>query len=376
MNTENSLTELFDRYLERRLTLKETRDFEDRLKIDPDFSASFRLHKEIDFALLEQEIMFFRKELDKIHEEGYDEKLLKAPMMISPKEDTELDMAIKEEDVLSLRSQLDQIHAEIDFDISAEDIARYAEVERAVTDQDSVRLHDELKRFNANSGYPVSSELEGRELLESEIDKAISESDVMSFRSHVKEVAEEFEPSVKVIPLRTKVNRAIAAAAVIIILTSSGLFMSQRMGTENWIDNSMDKLSEENVGPGAPRGNDDVTDRMIILAYKNYLEEDFQESLDLYDLVERGNIDGPQTWIYQGIANYKTGKFEVAYDYFKKVIEDNDNTHIEKAEWYQIKCLVRQEKRAEAEGKLNRIIVLDQHDYKESATTLLKKLKK
>lgn len=376
MSTENSHTELFDRYLERRLTLKETREFEDRLKIDPDFSASFRLHKEIDFALLEQEIMFFRKELDKIHEESYDEKLLDAPMMISPREDAKLDMAIKEEDVLSLRSQLDQIHSEIDFDISAEDIARYAEVERAVTDQDSVRLHDELDRFNANSGYPVSAELEGRELFESEIDKAIMESDVMSFRSHVKEIAEEFEPSVKVIPLRTKVSRAIAAAAVIIILTSSGIFMSQRMGTENWIDNSMDKLSLENVGPGVPRGDDDVTDKLITMAYKNYLEEDLHEALDIYDLVEDKNIDSPHTWIYQGIANYKIGEFEAAYDYFKKVIEDNDNTHIEKAQWYQIKCLVRQEKRADAEGRLNRIIVLDQHDYKESATTLLKKLKK
>jgi len=375
MGAEYSQTELFDRYLERRLTLTETKEFEDRLNIDPDFAVSFRLHKEIDFALLEEEIIFFRKELDKIHEENQGEKLGKAPMMISPKEDIKLDEAIMEEDVLSLRSQLNQIHADIDFDVTAEEIASYADVERAVAEQDSARLHDELDRFNSNSEYPVSPELVDRELLESEVDQAIIESDVMSLRSQIKVIAEELMPAVKAIPLRTKVSRVIAAAAMIAILVSSGLFMSQRMGTENWLDQNMDKLGIENVGPGAARGEDDVTDKKILLAYENFLEEDYREALAIYAFVENDNDDSPQTWIYQGISHYELGEFENASNYFKRVIDNNDNSHMESADWYQIKCLIRQKKRAEAKARLNRILVLDQHDYKESARILIKKLK-
>lgn len=367
-----SHTEIFDRYLERRLSVEETKEFEDRLKIDPDFSASFRLHKEVDFSLLEKEILFFRAELDKILAENPDDKQLNAPMMISPKDEVELDKVISDEDVMSLRSQLDQINAEIDFDSSAEDIAKYAEIQRAVTNQDSVRLHNELDNFN--SEYSISHDAKDRDSLESEIEKAIMQSDVMSFRSQINELAEEFEPAVQVIPVRTKVNRIIAAAAAIAILVSSGLFVSQRVGPENWIDNNMDKLGIENVGPGVPRGDDDVTDKMISLAYKNIMEEDYREALDIYGFVEDNNLDGPQTWIYQGVANYETEKFEEAAVYFGKVIIDDDNTHIEKAEWYQIKCLVRQEKRVEAKVKLNKILVLDQHDYKDEASQLLRKL--
>jgi len=376
MSTEHSQTELFDRYLERRLSTEETKEFEDRLKIDPDFSASFRLHKEIDFALLERELIFFRKELDKILEEGYDDDSLSAPMMINAKEDVSLDKAIKDEDVSLLRSYLDKINDEVDFDNSSEEIEKYAEVESAVSDQDSIRLHNELDRFNEKSGYPVSSELDERKLLDSEIDKAIMDSDVMNLRGKLAEIADEFEPSVKINPIRAKARSIIAAAAVIAILVSSGLFMSQRMGTEYWINNGMDKLGLENVGPGVPRGDDDKTDKMIAAAYKNFIEEDYREALTIYGFVEDRDIDGPQTWIYQGIANYYLGEYETAYDYLGKVIKNDDNTHIEKADWFQIKCLIRQKKRVEAEARLNRILVLDQHDFKDDAKKILKKLKK
>ena len=325
MNAEYNQAELFDRYLERRLTLKETKEFEARLKIEPDFSESFRLHKEIDFALLEEEILFFRQELDKIHQESTDEELWKAPMMINPTDQSQLDEAIMEEDVVSLRGQLDQIHTEIDFDIFNEEIPKYTEIEKAVAEQDSVRLNSELDRFDANSEYAYAPVLAELDLLDIEIDQAIMESDVMKLRSEIRAVGDEIAPLVKVIPLQTKINRVIAAAAIVIILISSGLFVGQRSGADNWMDRNLDKLGVESTGPGASRGVDDETDEKIRHAYAKFLEQDYQEALTVYGFVENEYNDGPHTWIYQGIANYELREIEKASNYFLKVLEDDDN---------------------------------------------------
>ncbi len=147
------------------------------------------------------------------------------------------------------------------------------------------------------------------------------------------------------------------------------------MGTENAFYRKMDRLGVADLGPGASRGIDNVTDGKILLAYENVLKENYREALKIYAFVEEDNIDCAQTWIYQGICNYNIGDFQKAASYFAKVIVDDNSSYIEKAEWYQIKCFIRQKKRAEAKAKLNRILVLDQHDYKEEAGKLLKKLK-
>ena len=66
MNTEPILIELFDRYLENDLNIQEMQDFELRLKNDEHFAESFRLHKEVDAALMQEDVMKFRVQLDKI----------------------------------------------------------------------------------------------------------------------------------------------------------------------------------------------------------------------------------------------------------------------------------------------------------------------
>lgn len=376
MNAEYNQTELFDRYLENRLTPKEMKDFEDRLKIDPDFSESFRLHKEIDFALLEKEIQFFREELDKIHEECALDEIGSAPMLISDEDEPSLlDKAIMEEDVLSLRNQLDQIHSDMDFEITEEEIAKYADVERAVLDQDSVKLHVELDKFDAKSEYPITPDFAERELLENAVDQAIMESDVINLRSRITAIGNELVPNTKVIPLRAKVSRVVAAAAVLLILVSSGLFMGQRIGPESWLDRNLDKIGAEEVGPGPARGVDDVTDPMITIAYKDFLNKEYNHALEIYGVVELDGKDVPSTWIYQGIANYELGNYSKASEYFMKVIGNDDNTHIEAAEWNLAKCFIREKKINEAKDLLNSILALDQHDYLSESKKLIKKLK-
>lgn len=375
MNAEYNQAELFDRYLERRLTLKEMKEFDERLKIDPDFAESFRLHKEIDFALLEQEILFFRQELDKIHQESSIDEIWMAPMMVSPKEDKTMDQAILEEDILSLRSQLEQIHSEIDFEVALEEIPSYSEVERAVAEQDSVLLHDELDRYNAVS-YGDHPEMNEKLVLEGEIDTAIQETDVIQLRSQIRKLADELSPATKkLIPLQTRVNRVVAAAAMIVILVSSGLFVGNRVSSDAWIARNLDKKIDGIESPSIPRGADENSDEKVRTANERFLEGDFKNALTIYQFVENEGNGRPYTWVYQGIANYELKNYELAKAYLNKVLADDDNSLIEMAEWYKVKCLVREDKTDEAKALLNKILSVEQHDYKVDAEALNRRLK-
>ena len=56
MNTDLNLSELFERYLENDLTLRERKEFEQRLLTDRTFAERFRLHKEVYRALIDDDI--------------------------------------------------------------------------------------------------------------------------------------------------------------------------------------------------------------------------------------------------------------------------------------------------------------------------------
>ena len=171
MSVENHQAELFDRYLEKRLTLGETKAFEERLKQDPDFKEAFRLHKEIDFAILEDDLVAFKQELDNIHSESgidWDEN---APMLIDSDEHDDVELAIKEKDILGLRMQLSQIHEEFDSSVNEETAAEYLGIDWAVKNQDSNGLHSELQKFNDMRGFVNSSSASEQTQLEKEIGK-------------------------------------------------------------------------------------------------------------------------------------------------------------------------------------------------------------
>src|SRR3989339_325945 len=112
MIVDISLSELFDRYLEDDLNILDRQEIELRLAQDPAFANRFKLHKEIDQAVMESEIMQFRKQLEMIQTDNPD--LVKdSPMEVARFFEPEIDRAILEEDVMSLRNQLSRIHASI-----------------------------------------------------------------------------------------------------------------------------------------------------------------------------------------------------------------------------------------------------------------------
>lgn len=65
---EKNLFELIDEKLSGELSAEELEDFDLDLQNDPDLNAEFELHKEIDEAIQESEVIELRKKLDLVHD--------------------------------------------------------------------------------------------------------------------------------------------------------------------------------------------------------------------------------------------------------------------------------------------------------------------
>ncbi len=375
MSADNNYTELFERYLQYRLNERETKEFEVRLKIDPDFAKAFDLHKEIDKALLEDEIMFFRAELERIHEESKD-KQWEAPMMLSREEAEELDEAILDQDVLSLRDKLSKIHNEIEAELDQEIVPKYSGIEKAVANQDGLLLHDELGKYEATSDFV--EELTDEEVLDEEIDKAIAQADVMELRQKLDRISKEMAPETKVVPMITKVKRVVAVAAVILLVASSGLIINNLTDTDRFVDHEFEKFIMEMADPGMARGGaDDLVDsRMAVTkGFQKFNEGDYINAIDFYKVAEPQAEDKIDVWSKIGQSYYMLEQYEDAIPYFQKVIQDNDNALLEKSEIMMMHCLWKLDRKDEVIERLQAILSQeDNHDFKTKTREILDRL--
>ena len=380
MNADTpKLTETFDRYLEGQMSRRERIEFEARLKIDPDFADAFELHKEIDFILFQDELNFFRQELDKIIQQN-DGPGRSAPMMLNRNENEDLEEAILDQDVMNLRNKLADIFADVEEEVANEEIPHLAPIERAVAEQDAVALHDELDKLNIDPDFAVAVGMSPEEVLSSEIDQAIRETDVIEFRSTLGNIAEELMPTKtrRVVAFQSPMIRAIAAAAMVILLVSSGWLISNQTGGIDDMVSRMDRVSDSDFGPGPARGglDDESGNPWVDYAYDEFMGGEFEDAAKAYQIIEETSQAGAHTWIYQAKSLYQIKDYAEAMKYFEKVNADNNNVYLEEAQWYMAKCLVHLERQDDANPKLAEIINSDEHDYKAEARKLYKKISK
>jgi len=212
------------------------------------------------------------------------------------------------------------------------------------------------------------------EKLEQDVDQAISQNDIIELRAELNEIVEESSAEVAKIPLRKRILPLTAAAAVILLLISSGIFMFSDNGFMN--SDSVKYSFDKFVGPGEARGAEATQERAVQYAYSAYLDGRYEEAVRHYNVIEDHQEDNPDTWIYQGLSLYEIEQTKKAKAYFKKVLYNGDNAYLEEAEWYLIGCLLREGEVIEASARLNRILALQQHDHQVEASKLLKKIKR
>lgn len=371
MNTDVNLSELFDRYLENDMNILEKQNFELRLKVDMAFAERFRLHKEVDEAMIEDDILNFRMQLERIGTNN-SELLESTPMVIAEDLVPEIDNAILEQDIMALRAQLNRIHSSVVEEVDPVEISGYSGIERAILDQDSLALNRELGIFEElvlNDGGRADL---GISLLNQNVDKAILQDDVMSLRAALAEIGERTVATKKVIPIRRKVIQyaSTAVAAVFLLFMGSSLLLNQNSGSLT-SERTISKYFQSYDGIGNRRGGSDESDRIIELGLQKYNDGKYADALELFEAC-MGDPKRDQTILfYAGSSALNIGDPDKALRYFANY--DAESLIIEQVEWFSAGCYLKKNDFDRAKAILNKIKSDPTHYYHNQATALLKK---
>ncbi len=370
MNTDVNLSELFDQYLENDMNILEKQNFELRLKVDMAFAERFRLHKEVDEAMIEDDILNFRMQLERIgtNNSGL---LESTPMVIAEDLVPEMDNAILEQDIMALRAQLNRIHSSVVEEVDPVEISGYSGIERAILDQDSLALNRELGIFEElviNDGGHADL---GTSLLNQDVDKAILEDDVMSLRAALAEIGER-TVATKVIPIRRRVIRyaSTAVAAVFLLVMGSSILFNQNNGSLT-SERTISKYFQSYDGIGNRRGPSEESDRIIELGLQKYNDGKYADALEVFEACI-GDPKRDQTILfYAGSSALNVGDPDKALRYFANY--DVESPIIEQVEWFSAGCYLKKNDFDRAKAILNKIKSDPSHYYHNQATALLKK---
>ncbi|MFA5814823.1 MAG: hypothetical protein WC865_04305 [Bacteroidales bacterium] len=374
MNTDFNLSELFDRYLENDLNLLERQEFELRVKVDLAFAERFRLHKEVDKALIEDDILSFRLQLEKIGTNN-SELVQTTPMVIAEELAPEIDHAILEQDVMALRDQLNRIHTSVIEEVDPIEITGYSGIEQAILNQDCLALNRELGVFEElvlNDGVIQDNE---SSLLSQNVDKAILQEDVMSLRTTLSEIGEMAVATKKTTPLRRKVitYASSAIAAVFILLIAGAIFLNQNSGSPT-SERTFSKYFQSYDGIGNKRGPSEEGNRIIELGIQKYNKGEYVNALELFEACISDDNRTETILLYAGSSALITGDPDKALRYFANW--DDNSPIYEQVEWYTAGCYLKKNDIEKASAILKKISEDPEHNYYIEATAILKRIGK
>lgn len=374
MNTDSNLSELFDRYLENDLNILERQEFEMRIKRDLAFAERFRLHKEVDKALVEDDILSFRLQLKKIRTNNSD-LVQTAPMVIAEEMTPEIDHAILEQDIMALRDQLNGIHTSVIEEVDPIEIMGASGIEQAILNQDSLALNRELGVFEE---FVLNDEgLQDNEssLLSENVNKAILQEDVMSLRATLSEIGEKTAAGKKIIPLRRKVitYASSAIAAVFLLLIAGAIFLNQNSGSLS-SERTFSKYFHSYDGIGNKRGPSEDGNRIIELGIQKYNKGEYANALELFDACISDNNRNETILLYAGSSALMTGDPDKALRYFANW--DDSSPIYEQVEWYTAGCYLKKNDIEKARAILKKISEDPEHNYFNEATAILKRIRK
>jgi hypothetical protein len=371
MNTDYNLSELFDRYLENDLNILERQAFELQLNSDTAFAERFRLHKEVDNALVEDDILNFRQQLERIGTKNSD-WVQSTPMIIAEELTPEIDQAILEQDIMALRDQLSKIHHTVIEEVDPIEIEGYVGIEEAIFNQDSIALNRELGLYeellhneSVNQDHELSRLIMG-------IDKAILQEDVMELRSKLEELGENAGAAKKTIPLRRKVitYASSAVAAIFLLLIAGTFFLNQNSGTLT-SDRTITKYFQAYDGMGNKRGQSEDGNKVIELGVEKYNQGDYKSVIELFDAYLSEYPSNETILLFVGSSALFTNDPDKALHYFANW--DENSPVIEQVEWYTAGCFLKKSEIEKALVILKKISGDPEHHFYNQASAILKK---
>lgn len=274
----------------------------------------------------------------------------------------EVDYAIGESDVMELRASLNKIQG-IDDSVSGrgEEIERY--LSEDLGSEELILFTEELE---SNPGL-------AREVAMSrEVETALEERDIMKLRSDLeslgREIVKERHRSIRM-PL-SKIAVASIAASLALLLSLGGILTRQSVTD----DDLYGQYYQSYETTGIIRSGNATMDNTLTAALQKFNAQEYETALELFQQVIAYDSKNPVGHFYSGVSYQETGRFNKAIEEYEIVVKDKDNLFVEQSEWYIGLCYLQTQDRKKAYRQLERISRSDSY-YSKKAEAIIRKLK-
>jgi len=257
----------------------------------------------------------------------------------------EMEQAVLELDIMNLRGELARLTgAETSWNVTEEQIEDYVNGE---LEGEDLKLF--LSELNENSG------LRAEVALRENVDIAIGEKDIFSLRNVLSQAKQDAESKEirSLIPETTRITQSqwwrAGVAVAVILVTFAGL-MGRNMDFSNTVDDYFQ------APQWAPQRS--VSSDMGILQEANsfFVNGEYDKALVLYDKAISDKDEKFVFQFYKASTLQSLEKYEEAIPEYADVISHGDNMFVEEAEWFRALCYFKLGKTEEARTQLAAIV--------------------
>jgi tetratricopeptide (TPR) repeat protein len=230
----------------------------------------------------------------------------------------------------------------------------------------------ELQEFE--SELQKNPELRAELELQTSINDALKESDVIDFRSRLKTIHQGQMPSrVKEqhhgLGRRRTIQVAASVAILIISIFTAFWLGTDRSSNEALFEKYYEKYEPVNVRTGSPK-----IDEIFQKALKAYENQEFEMALVYFEEVLKMDRQRMEANLLSGVSNMELDAYQEAEDSFNAVIDHSNNLFVEEAEWYLAFCYLKTNKTAKAKLQFEKFS--EGHSEKqETARKILRRLR-
>ncbi|VAW20301.1 hypothetical protein MNBD_BACTEROID01-1186 [hydrothermal vent metagenome] len=279
----------------------------------------------------------------------------------------ELDKAMSEKDVMDMRAQLGRIiKTQASHTREFEDIEQYIYND---LDGDSHAAFEEELYENVDLRSDVK--------LHKDVEAAIGEREIMDLRDQLKDVSRDSQTNEgrSIISLNTgsgsKLIKLAAAASVLLVIGLSAIVKFSTVSNEKLYDQYFETYPTFGISRS---GVTDFMDQSLKQGLVLFNEQNYEEALGVFQQIINKDTKNPVVHFYAGESYQNLKNYSQAITEYKSVVEHNENLFVEQAEWYIGLCYIKKGDIDLATNQFNKI-VSDNGYYKQDAEALLRRLK-
>jgi len=230
----------------------------------------------------------------------------------------------------------------------------------------------DMKRFEAE--LDVSPEMQADLNLYREVDEALADTEVLSFRDQLKDLRREAHDSSGKQKSGIRFTRPwhYAATAAIALMLAIGLatILDRPFSNKDLLKRYYKPYEVALIN----RSNDAGIDLALRQAEKLYQEGDFEQAVVYFEVVLEEQPEQIGAHLYSGISYFELERFSEADNSLSKVIDHQDNLYVEQAEWYLGLCFLATNETDRARRQFAKIASSNSF-YRRDAEKILRKVR-